>query len=226
MPTTRRLVTARAYFAVIKQGATGTGFFDDACKEFYLRRLLSCQNAYRVQLHAYILLEEELFLLFTPMTPSGFDSFIRFLNRSYSNYYSIRFARTVKAWRDEPSICLLPSDKLILDCQKFVERYVIDSEREVHPGRYRYSSYCANAFALNPNGLKRHRVFVRFMAEESGCLQEYRKFIATPFRIEYQLFLRGRLLSGRPLLNHKTASRLEKIGSLTDIEKNGTMAII
>lgn len=226
MSTTRSLVSGKAYFAVIKQGTTGTGFFDDACKEFYLRRLLSCQNAYRVQLHAYLLLEEELFLLFTSFTPSGFDSFVRFLNKSYSSYYSIRFARTVRAWRDEASICLLPSDKLILDCQKFVERYVVDLGREVHPGRYRYSSYCANAFTLKSTGLKRHQVLARLLAEKSNDLQKYRDFIAAPFRIQYQFFLRGRLLSGRPLLNHKTASRLAKIRSLTDIEKTGTMTII
>ena len=97
----------KAYFTVIKEKAFGTGFFDDACKEFYLRRLLHCQNAFQVQLHAYLLMEKELFLIFTPSTPSGFDSFVRFLNDSYSRYYLIRFARRV--FEEAPALRRAPS---------------------------------------------------------------------------------------------------------------------
>ena len=223
MSTTRNLISSKAYFAVIEQRTLGTGFFDDACREFYLRRLLNCQHVFRVKLHAYLLLRKELFLVFTPLTPSGFNTFVRFLNKSYSRYYSIRFARTVSVWRDEPAICRLPSERLVLDCQKFVE---IDSGRECHPGKYRDSSYCSNAFTIKQNDLRRHRAVERFITMETVCLQRYRDFIASPFRAEYARFLKSRLLSGRPLLDQKTLFRLEKNGSLTDIQKNGTMVVI
>lgn len=160
---TRSLIPGKTYFGVIKQRTASTGFFDDACKEFYLRRLLICQNAYRVQLHAYILMEKKILLLFTPLTPSGFDSFARFLNGSYSRYYSIRFARDILAWQNEPLVCRLAGNKLVLDCQKFVERYVIDYSNESHPGKYGYSSYCANAFTHKPRFLRHHLAIRQFV---------------------------------------------------------------
>jgi hypothetical protein len=222
---TRSLIPGKTYFAVIKQRTFGTGFFDDACKEYYLSRLLLCQNAYQVQLHAYLLMEKELFLIFTPLTPSGFDSFARFLNGSYSGYYFIRFARSVSVWQSVALVCRLPSDSLVLDCQKFVERYVLDISSEGHPGEYGYSSYCANAFTYKPSFLKRHRAVRQFINFDANGLQRYRDFVAKPFPEEYERFLRSRLLYGQPLLPRKASLRLEKNRSLTDIEKNCTIAI-
>lgn len=223
---TRSLIPGEAYFTIIRQKTFGTGFFDDACKEFYLRRLSNCQNAFQVQLHAYVLLEKEIFLVFTPLTPTGFDSFASFLNRSYSRYYLIRFARSVRAWQNEPLVCQLPSDNLILDCQKFVERYVLALNNTDHPGEYRYSSYCVNAFTHKPRFLKRQRAVRNFIKNGVNGLERYRDFVATPFREEYERFLQSRLLSGKPLMSQKSSFKLENNRTLTDIEKNGTIATI
>ncbi len=222
---TRNLIPGKTYFAATRQRTLSTGFFDDACRDFYLRRLLSCQNAFGVQLHAYLLLEQEFYLLFTPLTPTGFDSFLGFLNRSYNRYYLTRFSRRVSVWQNEPALCLLPSDGLILDGHRFIERYVLDLANYDHPGRYRYSSYCANAFTQAPNSLQRHPVVCRFIRTGADGLKKYRDLIARPFRTEYERFLSSRLLWGRPLLQQRISIRLENNRALTDIEKSGTMAV-
>jgi len=220
----RSLVSGRTYFSVIKQKTKSTGFFDDACREFYLRRLLQCKDAFQVKLHAYLLMNTEIFLVFTTLTPSGFDSFVKFLNDSYNSYFSIRFARRVSIWQNRPLVCRLPNDALVRDGQKFVERYVLSHSSSRHPGEYRYSSYCANAFAYRPMFLKPHRAFSGFSSSSYGSLHYYREFIAKPFRVEYERFLESRLLTGRPLLRCKPCLRLEKNSALTDIEKHGTIA--
>lgn len=224
--STKNLIPGKTYFAAIKQKTFGTGFFDDACKEFYLRRLLNCQNVFQVHLHAYLLMEKEIFLLLTPLTPTGFSSYCRFLNRSYSRYYKVRFTRGVQTWKDTATVCQLPSDNLILDCQKFVERYALGFNNTHHPGEYRYSSYCVNAFTHKPRYLKQQRAVRCFVENKPNGLERYREFIATPFREEYERFLHSRLLSGRPLVRQKVAFGLEDNGSLTDIEKSGTIATI
>jgi putative transposase len=210
---TRSLISGETYFTAIKQKTFGTGFYDDACKEFYLRRLQNCQNAFQVQLHAYLLMEQVLFLTFTPMTPSGFYSFVRFLNDSYSRYYMIRFARNITAWQNEPHVCRLPSDKLVLNCQKFIERYVLDYSSEGHPGEHGFSSYSANAFTHRPDFLKRHRAVRKFLNIDANGLHRYRDFIAAPFSEEHRRHLQSRLLLGQPLLQKKPSVKLE-IGGL------------
>lgn len=224
--STRNLIPRKTYFATIKQKTFGSGFFDDACKEFYLRRLLNCQNAFQVQLHAYLLMEKEIFLVFTPLTPKGFDGYCRFLNSSYSSYYKIRFSRNIQAWKDAPLICWIPSEKLILDCQKYVERYSLSANDIAHPGEYHYSSYSANAFDCKPKFLKRHLAVQHFMENNRNGLRLYREFIASAFSEEYERFLCSRLLWGKPLLRERINVGLEKNRTLTDIKKSGTIAAI
>ena len=205
--TRKTLKTRSTYFTVIKPRTEGTGFFDDACKEFYLCRLLHCQHAFQIKLHAYLLLDQQIFLLFTPQTPSSFHSFLSYLNRVYNDYYLVRFERKVKVWRGAPLISLLPSDKLVLDCQKFLERFTLKAENNNHPGEYLYSSYCSNAFSVIPKPLIRHKAFIQFLRKEVGSLGSYRDFIATPFRVQYEYFLQSRLLEGRPLLRLRYANQ-------------------
>lgn len=220
----KSLEAHRTYFTVIRQRNLGTGFFDDTCKEFYLLRLLRCQNAFHIQLHAYLLMERQIFLMFTPQTPSGFGAFIRFLSASYNNYFSIRFERQVHAWQNTPPICQLPNIDLVRDCQKFVERFALTIKNVSHPGEYRYSSYCANAFSVRSKFLKRHRAIIELSNDELCVLERYREFIAAPFREEHERFLQSRLLYGRSLLGKRGGLELEKVRALTDIEKSVTIA--
>ena len=219
----RNLYPRKPYFSHIKLKTVTSGFFGNSCKEFYRCRLLCCLNAYQIELHAYLIDAEHIYLLFTPLTPSGYDAFIKFLNKSYSNYYAIRFGCKVQAWQNKPAVRLLPSVKLLLDGQKFIERLPLKNAAYKHPGECTYSSYCSNAFFKNPEYLKRHPSLLAFLGKNRGSLQRYRAFIARPFQESYEAFLESRLLLGRPFLRRTMGSRLEKNPILTDILRNGTM---
>ncbi len=220
------LMVGKTYFAIIKEGTIGTGFYDDACKQFYLHRLLHCLNAYQVKVHAYLLEPKQVLLLISPITPMGFFSLVKFLNNSYSDYFAIRFNRSVRVWRDIPSICVLPSSKLVLDCQKFIERFPLRSNKNENPGEFHYSSYCSNSFFSHPKYLSRHPAFSEFLNRETEPFRRYREFIAQPFAPPYALYLKSRLLSGRPLLTAKAQIQLEHSKTLTDKEKSGTIVVL
>lgn len=192
--TGKSLKAHRVYFASIRPRTSVTGFFDDACKDFYQRRLLFCHKAFRIRLHAYLLLEKQILLLFTPLTASGFESFIKFLNRSYNEYYMIRFRRRPQVWGNAATVCLPQVGRQVRDSQKFIERTALSVPRVRHPGQYAYSSYCANAFALQPKPLARHRYVSEILHSSGHALQSYRDFIATPFGREYEELLRSCLI--------------------------------
>lgn len=198
----------KTYFVVLREKTSVSGFYDDACYQFYLLRLINCLNTYQVKLHAYLLLEKQVWLLLTPGTPTGFDSLLRFLNQSYSDYFNTRFGRSVKVWSDSVVACLIPGNKLVLDCQKFIEREVLRINCISHPGEYRWSSYCANAFSRKNGHLSAHLAYTSFLKGKSDCFTRYREFIAAPYSQAYELFLRSRLLRGVPLLRKSTRQRL------------------
>ncbi|PCJ25433.1 MAG: hypothetical protein COA96_07300 [SAR86 cluster bacterium] len=188
------------YFAVIKEGMANTGFIDDACYEYYHLRLMNCLNIYQIQLHAYLLKPKEIWLLFTPKTPQGFDALLGYLNKTYSNYFNIRFDRSVNAWAGTPITCSIPKDNLILDCQKFIEREPLRAKLVKHPGEYLWSSYCTNSFNRSARYLTAHRSFKLSRQSHRNNYSQYRDFIVNPFKEAYYLFLENRLLTGRSLI--------------------------
>lgn len=193
-----RILDARGtYFAAIEPRTSGTGFFDPACMEFYQRRLLHCHGAYQIRLHAYLLMEKQIFLLFTPYTASSFHSLNRFLNRCYNDYYMIRFGRRTHVWRSAVTVTRIWRTELVLDCQKFIERYALNIASIIHPGQYAYSSYCANAFELSPRLLSRHGAITEYLFQRKWALGSYRRFIATSFRPKYEKVLSKSLLGDR-----------------------------
>lgn len=214
----------RTYFASIGSGALGGELVDDVCKEFYLRRLLQCQDAFHVRVHAYVLTKTRAMLLFTPSTPTGFAAFVRFLGRAYRNYCAIRFECSDPSPHSEPTSCYLPSGSLVRDTQKFIERLALEYCGADHPGEYRFSSYCGNAFNHRPRGLYKHRAFEKLPGTGVRALERYRRFIATPFGAEQSCLLKSRLGIGNSPSEEFRAPRLEKSAALTDIVKSGTMA--
>ncbi len=103
----------RAYLTRLSSETLGGELVDDICKLFLLRRIVHCQRAFHIRIHAYLLLEKEIFLLMTPGTPSGFVAFSEFLRSTYSNYFSTRFSRAELLTSVRPAIVLLGSPELV-----------------------------------------------------------------------------------------------------------------
>lgn len=186
----------QTYFVVLKEKTSTTGFYDEACYEYYLLRLLNCLNVYQVKLHAYLLQSKQVWLLVTPGTPTALDALLRFLNQCYNNYFNVRFERSARVWSDAAIICSISGDKLVLDCQKFVEREALKTGYVSHPGEYLWSSYCANSFGNNGHYLTPHGAYTKFLNGKSHGLSQYREFIARAYTPAYYLYLKSRLLSG------------------------------
>lgn len=214
----------QTYFVVLKERTSSTGFYDDACYEFYLIRLLNCLNIYQVKLHAYLLQAKEIWLLLTPGTPTGFDSLLRFLNQSYSSYFNTRFGRSAKVWSDSVIISLIPGERLALDCQKFIEREALRTKIVSHPGEYLWSSYCVNSFGRSDHHLTSHVAYRKFLKGKTNCFGQYREFIASPYPQAYYLYLRSRLLSGVPLQKKRRSLRVPYNEKIAPAQVGGSSA--
>ena len=205
MPNSNRLhITGQTYFVLVERRTGCSGFYDDACYQFYLLRLLNCINAYHVRLHAYFFQANEIWLLVTPGTPTGVTSLLRFLNQAYSNYFNARFDRSVNArsmdiWSNTIVSSLIQGNSLVLDCQKYIERAAFSRGVVTHPGAYKWSSYCANSFGGALQYLTPHPAYNAFIEGIANPHSHYRDFISIPFNEAYCLYLESRLKFGLPL---------------------------
>ena len=179
--TLRRLVvnqhTRPTQFVAQHVCTNCTGFFDSACYQFYLLRLFHSLPFYQVQLHAYLLLPDRIWLLLTPRTTKSVAALMSAVNKAYAEYFSIRFNRHPRQWRRTHSQRVLASSAEVLECQKLIERTPIELGLVGHAGAWRWSSYGLNAFGGDAGFLARHPVVVKFFRRYSDPGQHYRAYI-------------------------------------------------
>ena len=119
---------------------------------------------------------------------------MRFVNECYSEYYNERFERNVAVFHARPALALIDSARLLLNCQKMIERWPLASGAVEHPGLYPWSSYASNAFGGPPGFLTRHRWFEQYLAATPNAREHYRRFVAEPFAADQRAKLEQRLL--------------------------------
>jgi|GEM_PF-6231009 len=145
-------------------------FIDDDCYEFYLRRLEALCNRLSLRLHAYCLLEHEVFLLITPMTPRALKFCIDSVSRSYGEYFKQRFNRPSLVFPKFRCATRIGSDAAFLDCQKYLEIEGMHKLNLCHPGAYHWSSYTQHAFGGTSRSefARGQRARQRMMRNSSG----------------------------------------------------------
>lgn len=225
-------LAGETYLVCLESRIAGDGFCDEACYKFYLLRLFHCLNLFQVKLHAYLLLPREVSLLVTPGSPFCLRNLMRTINRSYSEYFNTRFGRAVKVWSDTPRSSLVQEATLALQCQKYIERRPLAESELGHPGIYRWSSYCTNAFGGGFHYLKPLAAYKAFIIETTNPYKAYREYIATPFKQEFLLYLQRRIESGAPITKtgrrsrrktskYRRAARLAQFSSTTPLCRQG-----
>lgn len=176
-----------------------TGFFDKACYQFYLRRLFNSLHYYQVNLHAYAILPDHVWLLLTARTRCSAGALLASVNRAYAEYFNTRFSRQSTMWSAQPSQVPVTSDAAVLICQKLVESEPAYSGCVTNPGQWCWSSYCVNAFGARHPFVSRHPAFARYCRQSGDPGRHYRAYISAGFRRGQYEYLRSRISRNQPL---------------------------
>jgi hypothetical protein len=169
------------YLVYYENHSNPQAFYDDACCQFYLVRLLHCLRHLHLALHAYCITPAELGLLVTPGTPTGIVRMWHSLAAQYREYYGFRFDRDPGKLCSSFSSGRITSFEQTLNAQKYVERLPLARNLSQHPGTHRWSSYCSNAFGTGVSQLTCHRHFKSFLEQSGHGYSNYREFVAMPF---------------------------------------------
>ena len=177
----RLFVPGHPYF-ILLQASNGTVCFHDApCYRQYLTRLISCLDAYRVKLHAYVLMPYEVQLLLTPATPFAVANLMRVVNGAYAQYFNTRFDRCGYLWRALFKSVVMLDELSVLECQKYIELAPVRERLVKHPGRYQWSSFYINAFGGHGEKLIAHPQYLLAGMGKSTGFKNYRDFLARDF---------------------------------------------
>ena len=177
----RMFVQGKTCFIMLEGHNSNQCFFDDACYRFYLSRIGSCLAHYQVEMHAYVLLPNEIQLLLTPGTAAGISQLMKTVGGAYVQYFNHRFERSGSLWKGRFKSSQLPDAVDALDVQKLMELVPLRKGLVEHPGEYPWSSYCINAFGGHGNLLTPHPAYLALSSPRANRFRDYRSLLGRDF---------------------------------------------
>jgi putative transposase len=149
-------------------------FFSDSDYSMYLRFLGELGTRFNCSLHAYCLMTNHVHMLLTPHTEDSCALLMKNLGQRYVQIVNKRLDRTGTLWEGRFKSCLVNSETYVLACYRYIELNPVRAGMVDAPGKYRWSSYLANAEGTTNHLLKSHPAYDALGLDANERLQTYR----------------------------------------------------
>lgn len=197
-------------------------FFADPDYLTYLRWLERAACAYRVSVHAYVLMPDHVHLLATPGVEGGISKMMQYLGRQYVQYVNRTYRRSGTLWERRFRASLIESECCLLSLYRYVESNPVRSGMAASPEGYRWSSAATH---VAPNGgtfLVDHDVYLRLGDTPQARGQAYLEFSRKPLEDEVLAEIRLAIKRGVPLGSDGFKDQIEQqLGHRVRLRKPG-----
>ena len=146
MPNAVRLELPGHPLHVIQRGRLRSACFfgEEDCAE-YLAWLGEYAVRYACSVHAYVLMGNHVHLLVTPSRAGGVAGLMRSLGERHAAYVDATYHRDGALWEDRYQASAVHVGRYLLYCMRYIELNPVRARVVTQPGRYRWSSFRANA---------------------------------------------------------------------------------
>ena len=146
MPRRPRVIVAGVPVHLIQRGNNRQAcFYAAEDYQFYLAWLKEYALATGCAVHAYVLMTNHAHLLLTPEKDSSPGALMKGLGQRYVQYINRTYRRSGTLWENRFRSCIAQQQNYLLLCQRYIELNPVRAGIVDHPGKYRWSSYRANA---------------------------------------------------------------------------------
>ncbi|MFZ4878566.1 transposase [Janthinobacterium sp. Mn2066] len=148
-----RLIIPNLPHYVIQRGANRQPVFQDADDYAqFLSWLKSGAKMFKVAIHAYVLLPDQLHLLATPADSTGLGQLMQWLGRYYVPYFNQKYGREGSLWQGRYKTAVIDADNFFLLCCRYLECVPVQAGLVAQPLDYSWSSYAHHA-GFRPDAL-------------------------------------------------------------------------
>lgn len=209
MARSARLIVPCFPHHVFQQGNNRQKVFrDDEDYISYLEWLKEAARLYRVDVHAYALLDNGVHLLVTPVDESGLARMMQWIGRHYVPYFNKKYQRSGTLWEGRFRTSIVEEDWLIR-CSRFMEMQPVACGLAARPEDYVWSSY-RHHIGISPSPVIRdHAVYWNLGNTPFAREMAYKAFFEQ-FNVEDRK-LDEILKKGWPLGSDAFIKRLENV---------------
>ncbi|MDC8757983.1 transposase [Janthinobacterium fluminis] len=137
----RLILPAQPHY-VVQRGNNGQFIFYDAADYVaFLGWLRTAAKTFKVAVHAYVLMPEQLHLLVSPADAGGLGQMMQWLGRYYVPYFNQKYQRSGTLWQGRYKTSLIDPENYLLSCSRYLEFTPVGAGLAARPLDYAWSSY-------------------------------------------------------------------------------------
>lgn len=175
MPRRARLVVPEIPLHLVQRGNNGQAyFFAESDYSLYLAELLKHAVETGCIIHAYALMTNHVHLLISPKRRQSPGLLMKAVGQRYVQHINRTYERRGTLWEGRYRSCLVQSETYLLRCQTYIELNPVRAGMVTEAGRYRWSSYLANAHGEYDRLVEPHPVFTSLGCDDARRQEAYR----------------------------------------------------
>ena len=141
---------------------------------FFLTSLRDAAQKYHVDVHAYTLMTNHFHLVATPRVETGLSGAMHLVGTRYGGYFNRRYARTGRLFEGPFKSSVIDTETYWFTCMRYVELNPVRAGLASEPGKYRWSSYRANALGDEDEIIVPHSLYLALGSTVAGRQQNWR----------------------------------------------------
>lgn len=116
-------------------------FVDDQDRQRLLALLGECAQRYRVSVHGYVLMDNHLHLLVTPIDAEGLPRLMQAVGRRYVQAFNARHQRSGTLFEGRYRAAPVQTDRYLLACMVYLDLNPVRARMVTRPAEFQWSSY-------------------------------------------------------------------------------------
>ena len=152
-------------------------FLSDGDRSSYLQLLGESATRAGCTLHAYVLMDNHVHLLATPVEVGAVSRMMQGLGRSYVGFFNARHGRSGTLWEGRYKACLVDSENYVLACYRYIELNPVRAGIVARPEDFRWSSYHSNGSGRPDALLGQHFAYLSLGGSHAERVAAYRAII-------------------------------------------------
>lgn len=146
-----RLIVPSQPHYVIQRGNNAQPVFQDAFDYItFLAWLRTGAKTFKVAIHAYVLMPDQLHLLASPADENGLGQLMQWLGRYYVPYFNQKYQRSGALWQGRYKTSLVEPANFFLLCTRYIEQAPVGLGLAPGAADYGWSSFAHHA-GLKPD---------------------------------------------------------------------------
>ncbi len=148
----RLVIAAQPHHIVQSAVDSQIAFRDDDDHRAFLNWLRDAAKLYKVAIHAYVLLPNQLQILATPTDTDGMARMMQWVGRHYVPYFNKKYHRGGTLWQGRFKASVVDPATYLLLCTRYIEGAPVRAALGTTPLDYSWSSY-AHHVGAKPDAL-------------------------------------------------------------------------